>query len=45
MCYLTVLETRHPKLRVWQGHDPSGGTREGSIPEMSASFWYLLGLW
>jgi len=35
MSRLTVLEARSPRSRCWQGHPPSEGSGEGSVPGLS----------
>lgn len=29
------------KIKLWAGHTPSGGAREGSVPGLSPCFWEL----
>lgn len=40
MCSLRVLESRRPKLRCWQGHGPSEGSKEEFFLALSASGGY-----
>ena len=40
MCSLTVLETRSPESKCFQGHTPSEGSGENPYPP--PSFWWLL---
>lgn len=37
------LEAYSPRLRCLQGHAPLEGTREGSLPGLSPSFWQFFG--